>query len=282
LCDAAIDSCGDGSWSASDDSDNFWLDVPSYTTNSGFFLNLFNLIPLSPLDGGRILRALLSTRMPQLRATRFSASVGRVLALTGAGFALMHGDPMLLLVSVFVFMGASADEAATTMRLGLTGLRARQAMGAAQRTASVCLAALAGSARAEATPAPVGSVAAAVQASVAEAQAAAKEVVVELAGAATFARGRGALGLIARALPVLANVSLLRIAVRGGGGIVEAGLLNGAAAPPGGAGGAGAILGLVLEDLQLGAPLQGWSCANVSGTWRNVSPAPVCAGVVPA
>ena len=84
------------------------------------------------------------------------------------------------------------------------------------------------------------------------------------------------------ALPVLANVTLQRIAVRDGGVIVQAGLLNGAAAPPGGSGGAGAILGLVLEDLQLGAPLQGWSCANVSGTWRNVSPAPVCAGVVPA
>lgn len=118
--------------------DALWLDL-----RAGLFifggmnlaLAIFNLVPAYPLDGGRILRALLSTRMPQLRATRFSASVGRVLALTGAGFALMHGDPMLLLVSVFVFMGASADEAATTMRLGLTGLRARQAMG--RRVASV-------------------------------------------------------------------------------------------------------------------------------------------------
>ena len=77
-------------------------------------------------------------------------------------------------------------------------------------------------------------------------------------------------------LPVLANVSLQRIAVLPGGVIVQAGLLNGAAAPPGG------ITGLALEDLQLGAPLSGWSCANASGTWRNVVPAPVCPGVVPA
>lgn len=98
-------------------------------------LAVFNLIPAYPLDGGRILRALLHSRMPALRATRISASVGRVLALAGAGFALMRGDPMLLLVSVFIFMGASADEAATSLRLGLNGLRARQAM--ARRVASV-------------------------------------------------------------------------------------------------------------------------------------------------
>jgi Zn-dependent protease/CBS domain-containing protein len=98
-------------------------------------LAIFNLIPAYPLDGGRILRALLAARLQPMRATRISASVGRVLALCGVGFALMLPDPMLLLVSVFVFLGASADEAATTMRLGLAGLRARQAM--ARRVASV-------------------------------------------------------------------------------------------------------------------------------------------------
>lgn len=118
--------------------DGLWLDL-----RAGLFifggmnlaLAVFNLVPAYPLDGGRILRAVLASRLPALRATRIAASVGRVLALTGMGFALMHGDPMLLIVSVFVFMGASADEAATTMRLGLSGLRVRQAM--ARRVASV-------------------------------------------------------------------------------------------------------------------------------------------------
>lgn len=82
------------------------------------------------------------------------------------------------------------------------------------------------------------------------------------------------------ALPVLAGVTLRRISVAGGGGVVQAALLNGAAAPPGGEGGAGAILGLVLEDLDLGAPLEGWSCANATGVWRNVTPKP-CAALQP-
>ena len=91
-------------------------------------------------------------------------------------------------------------------------------------------------------------------------------------------RGGGAV-----APPVLANVSLRSIAVLPGALVLQAGLLNGDAAPPGGAGGAGAIVGLVLEDLALGAPLSGWTCANASGTWRNVTPAPAgCAGLTPA
>lgn len=118
--------------------DALWLDLRAALFIFGgmnLALAIFNLVPAYPLDGGRILRALLASRLPALRATRIAASVGRVLALAGMGFALMHGDPMLLIVSVFVFMGASADEAATTMRLGLSGLRVRQAM--ARRVASV-------------------------------------------------------------------------------------------------------------------------------------------------
>ena len=98
-------------------------------------LAIFNLIPAYPLDGGRILHALLLTRLPALRATRISAKTGRILALAGFGLALMRQDPMLFIVSLFVFLGASADEAAATLRFGLAGLRARQAM--AMRVASV-------------------------------------------------------------------------------------------------------------------------------------------------
>jgi polygalacturonase len=83
----------------------------------------------------------------------------------------------------------------------------------------------------------------------------------------------------AATLPVLLNVSLRNVVVVAGGVVVEPALLNGARAPPGVAG-AGAILGIALQDIVLGATLESWSCVNASGTWRNVTPAP-CAALTP-
>ena len=80
-------------------------------------------------------------------------------------------------------------------------------------------------------------------------------------------------------LPVLSNITMRNIVVVAGGGVIEPLLLNGARAPPGVAG-SGAILGVSLEDSVLGAALQQSSCANASGTWRNVTPAP-CSALTP-
>lgn len=99
-------------------------------------LALFNLVPAYPLDGGRILRALLQTRMSAARATRIAATVGRALALGALVWALLPPlEPMLLLVAAFVYLGAGMEEAAVTLRDRLTGLRAKQAM--VTRVASV-------------------------------------------------------------------------------------------------------------------------------------------------
>jgi polygalacturonase len=76
-------------------------------------------------------------------------------------------------------------------------------------------------------------------------------------------------------LPVLANVSISDVAVAPGGLLLEAALLNGARV-----GSLGGIEGLALAHVHLGAPLAGWSCANVSGTWTDVSPTP-CAELTP-
>jgi CBS domain-containing protein len=99
-------------------------------------LAVFNLIPAYPLDGGRILRALLAMRLTPLRATRIAATVGRTIALAAVGFSIFwHFDPMLILVALFVYLGASVEEAALTQRDRLGGLKARQAM--VTRVASV-------------------------------------------------------------------------------------------------------------------------------------------------
>jgi len=82
-------------------------------------LAVFDLIPAFPMDGGRILRALLATRMEYTRATSIAASVGRFAAF-GLGalgiMALFAGNPWLLFIALFVYVGATQEERAVRMR----------------------------------------------------------------------------------------------------------------------------------------------------------------------
>lgn len=81
-------------------------------------------------------------------------------------------------------------------------------------------------------------------------------------------------------LPFLSNITLRDISVVGGGVVEQAALLNGATSPSTFPGGQGAIVGIVLENLDLGKPLSGWTCANATGVWRNVTPPP-CSELTP-
>ena len=71
-------------------------------------LGLFNLVPAFPMDGGRVLRAVLATRMGGRRATEIAVKVGRVAAV-GFVIAGLFGNPMLMLVGAFVWFAASAE-----------------------------------------------------------------------------------------------------------------------------------------------------------------------------
>ncbi|MFZ5476398.1 MAG: site-2 protease family protein [Myxococcota bacterium] len=87
------------------------------------FLGVFNLLPAFPMDGGRILRALLAGRMGPLRATRAAATVGKAFA---AGFVLLGlftGSFMLLLVAFFVWTGAEAEGGQVAVREVLGDVR---------------------------------------------------------------------------------------------------------------------------------------------------------------
>src|SRR5688572_11568459 len=71
-------------------------------------LLLFNLIPAFPMDGGRVLRALLAVGLGYTRATRVAAGIGQALAIL-FGFLGLLGNPLLVLIAVFIFLAASGE-----------------------------------------------------------------------------------------------------------------------------------------------------------------------------
>jgi Zn-dependent protease/CBS domain-containing protein len=90
-------------------------------------LLLFNLIPAFPMDGGRVLRALLAIPLGYTRATRAAAGVGQALAVAFALIGLF-GNPMLMLIAVFIFLAASGEAGYVQAREYTRGYLAGQAM----------------------------------------------------------------------------------------------------------------------------------------------------------
>jgi len=78
---------------------------------ANIFLVLFNMLPAFPLDGGRVLRAVLAMVLPRARATRIAASIGQIAAVGLGILGAMTGNWMLVFVAVFVFFAAGAETA---------------------------------------------------------------------------------------------------------------------------------------------------------------------------
>ena len=83
-----------------------FLEVVKYL-NLG--LGLFNLLPVFPMDGGRVVRALLSGPMGRGRATEVAASLGRVLAIVGGIFFLTNGMYQAVVLAVFVYFAGTME-----------------------------------------------------------------------------------------------------------------------------------------------------------------------------
>lgn len=98
-------------------------------------LAVFNLVPAFPMDGGRVLRALLSRNRPYAQATNTAATVAKFLAV-GMAIVGLLGNPILVLIALFVYIAASSESKMTEMSEALSGITVEDLMTREVKTVS--------------------------------------------------------------------------------------------------------------------------------------------------
>src|SRR6476660_3067643 len=107
--------------------DNLKIPLVDRLAAVNLFLSVFNMIPAFPMDGGRVLRALLATRMGYVRATEIAAFVGQGVAFA-LGFIGLFANPMLIFIAIFVYLAASSEAHLVAIRAMSRGVPTSAAM----------------------------------------------------------------------------------------------------------------------------------------------------------
>ncbi len=116
------------------------VDAPTHLLSNLMWANLtlaaFNMLPAFPMDGGRVLRALIARFTSEVDATAIAARIGQFLAIVMGVFGLFN-NLLLVFIAVFVYMGAGQEAAAFQTKALITGHRVREAMQREFHTLSV-------------------------------------------------------------------------------------------------------------------------------------------------
>ena len=105
-----------------------WMGMLTYLTTANLALGLFNLIPAFPMDGGRVLRALLAMRLDYHKATRIAVAVGQGLAFLVGLWGFASGSWTLVLIAILVWMGAGQEGKQVEIKGVLREMKVSQAM----------------------------------------------------------------------------------------------------------------------------------------------------------
>jgi Zn-dependent protease/CBS domain-containing protein len=107
--------------------DNLKIPLVDRLAAVNLFLALFNLIPAFPMDGGRVLRALLASRLGYVRATEIAAAIGQFVAFALGFIGLMY-NPILIFIAIFVYLAASSEAHMVALRAASRGVPVSHAM----------------------------------------------------------------------------------------------------------------------------------------------------------
>ena len=91
-------------------------------------LVVFNLIPAFPMDGGRVLNAILAMRMDKRRALEISARIGQVMAFVFGFLGLANGNPLLVFIAIFVYIAAASEVQSSSLEEMTSSLDVADAM----------------------------------------------------------------------------------------------------------------------------------------------------------
>jgi len=86
------------------------MSIPFIIVAFNLAMVVFNLFPIFPMDGGRILRSLLAMKFKQSQATRWASYIGQFFSVLLVVFGLWIGDYLLAITGVFVFLLAAREQ----------------------------------------------------------------------------------------------------------------------------------------------------------------------------
>lgn len=105
-----------------------WRGLVAYLVTSNLTLGFFNLFPAYPMDGGRVLRALLAMKLDYAQATAIAVRIGQGLAILLGLWGFLGGGFTLIFIAIFIYLGAGQEGKMVEVKNVLEDMHVRQAM----------------------------------------------------------------------------------------------------------------------------------------------------------